>query len=73
MNYLKINSYQLNKLAESNKSQYLNNDPFPHIVLDNFFSDEILNDILTEFPKNLQNVGYEFKTKVEQKKFTLKN
>ena len=73
MNYLKINSYELNKLAESNKSQYINNDPFPHIVLDNFFSNDILDDILSEFPKNLQNVGYEFKTKVEQKKFTLKN
>ena len=64
MDYLKINTYELNKLAESAKVN-IKNDPFPHIVLDNF-SNDILDDILTEFPKNLQNVGYEFKTKVEQ-------
>ena len=71
MSFLNKNSDQLKNIAEINKQKYLNNVPFPHIVIDNFFKDTILNTILNEFPNNLDNVGYEFKTKVEQKKFTL--
>ena len=73
MNILNINSNQLVELIENKKKIYLNNEPFPHIVLDNFFKNDILDEILNEFPNNLDNVGYEFKTKVEQKKFTLNN
>ena len=53
-------SQNLNDLALSLKNQYSFADPFPHIQIDNFFSEEYLNSILNEFPdlsniKNSQN------------------
>ena len=32
------------------KKIYKNNKPFPHIVLDNFIDEELLNNVLDEFP-----------------------
>ena len=32
------------------KKIYKNNKPFPHIVLDNFVDEELLNNVLNEFP-----------------------
>ncbi len=63
MKYSKIlskKSQNLNDLALSLKNQYSLADPFPHLQIDNFFSDEYLNTILNEFPdlsniKNSQN------------------
>jgi len=50
-------SQKLNDLALSLKHQYSTADPFPHIQIDNFFSDEYLNAVLNEFPdlSNLKN------------------
>jgi len=50
-------SQKLNDLALSLKYQYSTADPFPHIQIDNFFSDEYLNAVLNEFPdlSNLKN------------------
>ena len=53
--------------AQSKCKEYVNGDPFPHIVIDNFFNDTMLENISNEFPKNLDEIGYQFKTKVEQK------
>ena len=63
MKYSKIlskKSQNLNGLALLLKNQYSFADPFPHLQIDNFFSDEYLNTILNEFPdlsniKNSQN------------------
>ena len=60
MKYSKIlskKSQNLNDLALLLKNQYSFADPFPHIQIDNFFSDEYLNSILDEFPdlSNLKN------------------
>ena len=60
MKYSKIlskKSQNLNDLALLLKNQYSFADPFPHIQIDNFFSDECLNSILNEFPdlSNLKN------------------
>ena len=60
MKYSKIlskKSQNLNDLALLLKDQYSFADPFPHIQIDNFFSDECLNSILNEFPdlSNLKN------------------
>ena len=30
--------------------QYQESEPFPHIVLDNFFTEEILDKVLSNFP-----------------------
>src|SRR5258705_6143850 len=40
----------LRKLAQENSQRYSQASPFPHIVLDNVFDDETLNEILNEFP-----------------------
>jgi len=71
MKFLNKNFKELETFAKSKNKEYINKSPFPHIVIDNFFNEIILNDILSEFPKNLDNIGYQYKTKVEQKKFTL--
>ena len=36
--------------ATSLKKKYKDNEPFPHIVLDNFVDKELLNNVLDEFP-----------------------
>ena len=71
MDFLNIKKNELKQIALSKKKEYINAVPFPHIVLDNFFKDSILDLVLKEFPNNLDEVGYQFKTKVEQKKYTL--
>ena len=43
-------SQNLNDLGLLLKNQYSSANPFPHIQIDNFFSDEYLNSILNEFP-----------------------
>ena len=53
MKYSKIlskKSQNLNDLALSLKNQYSLADPFPHLEIDNFFSDEYLDSILSDFP-----------------------
>tara|TARA_A100001015_G_scaffold302244_1_gene390215 strand:- start:2265 stop:3113 length:849 start_codon:yes stop_codon:yes gene_type:complete len=53
MKYSKIlskKSQNLNELALSLKNQYSSADPFPHLQIDNFFSNEYLNSVLNEFP-----------------------
>ena len=71
MKFLNKNFEELETFAKSKKDEYIKGSPFPHIVIDNFFNDSMLNDILKEFPNDLDNIGYQYKTKVEQKKFTL--
>lgn len=41
---------RMNELAGSAHSTYINAKPFPHIVFDDFFDPEIIDDILAEFP-----------------------
>ena len=67
MKYIKEEILNLDKLAIENKNKYSSADPFPHIVLDNFFNNQILDEILKEFPKNLEKIGNKFNNKVEKK------
>lgn len=48
-------------------NEYINNAPYPHIVLDNFFNPEVLDIILEEFPKGDQKNWKEFDNKKEIK------
>ena len=57
----------LKKVAAENSSNYLNAKPFPNIVFDNFFNEEILEKILNDFPKNIRDIGNEFDNKAEKK------
>lgn len=46
---------RLNGIAEGLKDQYLNADPFPHIVLDNFFDEAYINTLVDGFPDLAKN------------------
>jgi Rps23 Pro-64 3,4-dihydroxylase Tpa1-like proline 4-hydroxylase len=41
---------RLEKLAEENAEKYQNNTPFPHIVIDNFLPEELVQPVLDAFP-----------------------
>ena len=60
------------KYAEQEQQKYTNANPFPHIIIDNFFDENILNEILKEFPTNLELKGENYNNKAE-KKLTLNN
>jgi hypothetical protein len=42
---------RMNELVESAHDSYINAKPYPHIVLDNFFDPNLLENVLCEFPK----------------------
>ena len=66
MNYLNFNYNELENYALENKENYLSAKPFPHIVIDNFFNNDLLNNVINEFPKNLDKIGNKFENKVEK-------
>ena len=41
---------KLEKYASLFVNEFKNADPFPHCYLDNFFDNEVLNELITEFP-----------------------
>lgn len=49
---LNIDYLKLYKLADKKKSIYLNNKPFPHIAIDNFFNKTDYNKIKNIFPNS---------------------
>ncbi len=65
--FLHDEKIDLKEIAKSNKDQYNNADPFPHIFFDNIFNESILNNILNDFPNNLEKIGKNFNNKVEKK------
>lgn len=46
-----FNIEKLKELSLSFKEEYKNNNPFPHVVIDDFLPENILNDVLREFPE----------------------
>ena len=65
--FINKNNSDLEKIAAENSSKYLEARPFPSIVFDNFFNEEILNKILKDFPKNIKDIGNEYNNKAEKK------
>ena len=55
----------LDKVSLREQSNYLNANPYPHIVLENFFNDDFLNQILDEFP--------DLKTIINSEEYSNKN
>jgi Rps23 Pro-64 3,4-dihydroxylase Tpa1-like proline 4-hydroxylase len=53
--YISKNYSNLKNLGELKKKEYLLSEPFPSIILDNFFNEDYLKEILKEFP-NLENL-----------------
>mgnify|MGYP006115113811 FL=1 len=55
-------------LANRNKIKYKNSEPYPHIVLKNFFNKDFLNEVLKEFPdlsKKKSSINYANKNEVK--------
>ncbi len=57
----------LNDLANKYHDQYINADPFPHIVIDNFLPETILEKVLEEFPTTTAEGWRNFELKTEKK------
>lgn len=50
MNYLNKDVIDLKQLGKDKHNEYINGKPFPNIVFDNFFDEELLNQVLNDFP-----------------------
>ncbi len=57
----------LEELATKYHQDYLNAEPFPHIIINDFLPTEILDQILEEFPKPGAINWQSFKNKSEKK------
>ena len=54
------------------KDEYINNKPFPHISIKNFFKHDLIFDIANNFPDLRRQNSYK-KNNINEKKFVLKN
>ena len=58
----------LDEFSNDKKSEYAAAKPFPHILLEDFFDNNYLDEILNDFPDlTKKNEAYEFKTKTDKK------
>ncbi|NER31050.1 MAG: 2OG-Fe(II) oxygenase [Symploca sp. SIO1C4] len=46
-----VNPDYLNDLADKNREAYSQAEPFPHIIIDNFLPETVLDKVLEQFPK----------------------
>ncbi|OQW46789.1 MAG: proline hydroxylase [Proteobacteria bacterium SG_bin7] len=53
--------------AEVLRTQYKEAKPFPHVVIDNFLPEAVVEEVLTEFPKKEDGQWYRFQSGVEKK------
>ena len=68
--YLNKKYDNLDSIAEENCNSYVSAEPFPHIVFDNFFDEMFLNEVLDEFPNDLDRIGGKYSTDQEKKSFS---
>jgi hypothetical protein len=59
--------FRLNADPAALRGQYVNARPFPHIVLDNLFPNEILEEVLDDFPKPDEIAWRKFDNATEKK------
>lgn len=57
----------LSEHASTRKLGYSTAQPFPHIVIDNFFEENVLEEILDEFPNDIKKDGEDYNNKAEKK------
>lgn len=58
----------LTLLAQRFRQEYANSQPFPHIIIDNFFRKDILDAVLESFPDlSKDETSYKFNNKAEIK------
>ena len=67
---LKDEYLNLESIAEANKKKYINAKPFPHIYFDNFFNDQALNNILSDWPNTKDNKKFFNKNGKNEKKIS---
>ena len=67
MEYIKLDLKGLDKEAENLKSRYIAAEPFPHIVIDDFFNEKNLDLLIENFPKNLGEFNSKFDNFAEKK------
>ena len=65
-NILNNKFINLDDVSSEYHHQYSDNKPFPHIIFDNFFKQDFLENILEDFPKDLQKTGIKFHDKQEK-------
>ena len=63
----KLDPEYLDNLATKYHQQYMDAKPFPHIIIDDFLPEYVLNEILEEFPKPEQIKWQSFQTQNEKK------
>lgn len=63
----RLDSDYLKELADKYQKDYAEAQPFPHIVIDNFLPESILEGILSEFPKAGDIDWQKFENKAEKK------
>ena len=59
--------FRLNADPATLREQYVNARPFPHIVLDNLFPNEILEEVLADFPRPDEIAWRKFDNNTEKK------
>jgi Rps23 Pro-64 3,4-dihydroxylase Tpa1-like proline 4-hydroxylase len=52
--FYKLDTDHFKDLAKKNRDKYVTASPFPHIYLDDVFPEDVLNEILQEFPNSKQ-------------------
>jgi Rps23 Pro-64 3,4-dihydroxylase Tpa1-like proline 4-hydroxylase len=50
MNYLNASIKDIGQLGRDKKDEYVKGVPFPNIVIDDFFNEDILNQVVNDFP-----------------------
>jgi Rps23 Pro-64 3,4-dihydroxylase Tpa1-like proline 4-hydroxylase len=65
--FFSLDSEYLEEIATKNQQIYSQAHPFPHVVIDNFLPESILNQILTEFPQPEAINWKQFDTTTEKK------
>jgi Rps23 Pro-64 3,4-dihydroxylase Tpa1-like proline 4-hydroxylase len=63
----RLDREQLMTLAESKSEAYAAATPYPHIVMDDFLPESVLDGVLAEFPKPQQGDWFAFDSKNERK------
>ena len=67
MEYINKNINDIIKFGNENANKYKNANPFPHIIIDDFFDEKTLNKVLEDFPSNIEKIGDTFNNKAELK------
>ena len=71
--FINKNYLNLEEVSKNYVDEYLTAKPFPSIVFDNFFKEDVLNKILDDFPSNIDKIGNQFNNKAEKKRKSQKS